>query len=484
MGNSQSSGKLLSDTGKTDLLEKIGDIAGNYASSLNFEELTNLFDDTYCSQIEILTKDVLDKNLNTVQIEYLAQHQQKGVDVDFTKVNDTTYVKHATNLKKNQQTRKNRLCAGLAKYFIKILRIYAAISKTLNPTYSEGSGEKLDIFGFHNINPDTYRMNEDSAHLNMKFHKLENICDLRIEILKSLFDEKLMANVESPQPPKQDLSIDNSKKGEIELTQQAPEQQQQAPEQQQQAPEQQQQQAPEQQQNNPDEIPKEINNFKPVVQRGGVKEPAFCNYKGKNLNEEHGIAQLEDLFKDKYNFTTKMYEMSPQSETEYKATIINMYKTFSNKNETPGEEIKTFADIKLEDYSNDPLCTTQLEDTDIKFGAESNTSFQKYANHLNSTISKTFAKYDLLLLILKEIFDFTINEKTNKTTVKLKKNISETKVNELFSKTREIITQLYIDCQSDFIKGISIYKSIVFSKLLERNKLREMNIKKDMQQLI
>ena len=89
MGNSQSSGKLLSDTGKTDLLEKIGDIAGNYASSLNFEELTNLFDDTYCSQIEILTKDVLDKNLNTVQIEYLAQHQQKGVDVDFTKVNDT-----------------------------------------------------------------------------------------------------------------------------------------------------------------------------------------------------------------------------------------------------------------------------------------------------------------------------------------------------------------------------------------------------------
>ena len=198
MGNTQSSGKLLSDTGKNDLLEKIGDIAGNYASSLNFEELTNLFDDSYCSQIEILTKDVLDKNLNTVEIEYLAQHQQKGENIDFTKVQDTTYVKHATNLKKNQQTRKNRLCAGLAKYFVKIFKIYAAITKTLNPTYSESSGEKIDIFGFHNINPETYRVNNDSTHLNQKFHKLENICDIRIEILKRLFDEKLMGNLETP----------------------------------------------------------------------------------------------------------------------------------------------------------------------------------------------------------------------------------------------------------------------------------------------
>ena len=470
MGNSQSTGQLLSDTGKKDLLEKIGDIAGNYASSLNFEEMTNLFDDSYCSQIEILTKDILDKNLNTVQIEYLAQHQQKGVDVDFTKVQDTTYVKHATNLKKNQKTRKNRLCAGLAKYFVKIFKIYASISKTLNPTYSENSGEKVDIFGFHNINPETYRVNEESTHLNMNFHKLENICDLRIEILKKLFDEKLMGNLEQPvqEQPVQEQPV-----------QEQPLQEQ--PVQEQPVQEQPVQEQPVQEQKE-DNIPKEVNDFKPV-QRGG-KEPAFCSYNGKNLNEEHGILQLEDLFKDKYNFTTKLYEMSPQSEGEYKTVVTNMYKAFTNKNETPGEEIKTFADIKLEDYTTDALCTTQVKDTDIKFGPENDAVFKKYANHLNQTISKTFAKYDLLLVILKELFDFTMNEKTKKTGVRMKKNISETKINELFSKTREIITQLYIDCQNDFVKGINIYKSIVYSKLLERNKLREMNLKKDMQQLI
>lgn len=469
MGNTQSSGKLLSDTGKKELLEKIGDIAGNYASSLSFEELTNLFDDSYCSQIEILTKDVLDKNLNTVQIEYLAQHQQKGQNVDFTNVQDTTYVKHGTNLKKNQQTRKNRLCAGLAKYFVKIFKIYAAISKTLNPTYSESSGEKVDIFGFHNINPETYRVNKDSMHLNQKFHKLENICDIRIEILKRLFDEKLMGNLEQP------LQEDEPSKKEEQPAQEKPEEEQ--PPQEQTTLEQ-----PTPEQPTQDNIPKEVETFKPI-QRGG-KEPPFCRYNGTNLNENSGIEQLEDLFKDKYNFTTKMYEMSPQSEAEYKVVLTNMYKAFTNTNETPGEEIKTFADIKLEGYNSDALCSTQVKDTEIKFGPENDAVFKKYANHLNQTISKTFSKYDLLLIILKEIFEFTLNVKTEKTTVTLKKNLSETKINELFSKTREIISQLYIDCQTDFVKGINIYKSIVYSKLLERNKLREMNLKKDMQQLI
>jgi hypothetical protein len=464
MGNTQSSGKLLSDTGKKDLLEKVGDIAGNYASSLSFEELTNLFDDSYCSQIEILTKDVLDKNLNTVQIEYLAQHQQKGQNVDFTKVQDTTYVKHATNLKKNQQTRKNRLCAGLAKYFVKIFKIYAAISKTLNPTYSESSGEKVDIFGFHNINPETYRVDKDSTHLNQKFHKLENICDIRIEILKRLFDEKLMGNLEQPLVQEEGVKEQPVQEKPV---QEKPVQENPV------------QENPVQEQDN---IPKDVNNFKPI-QRGGT-EPSFCKYNGKNLNDEHGILQLEDLFKDKYNFTTKMYEMSPPSEAEYKVVLSNMYKAFTNKNETPGEEIKTFSDIKLEGYAGDALCSSQVKDTEIKFGPENDAAFKKYANHLNLTISKTFSKYDLLLIILKEIFEFTLNVKTKKTTVILKKNLSETKINELFSKTREIISQLYIDCQTDFVKGINIYKSIVYSKLLERNKLREINLKKDMQQLI
>jgi len=455
MGNFQSSEKLLSDKGKKELLDKINDIAGNYSSSLSLEEMTNLFNDEYCSKIEILTKDILDKNLNTIQIEYLAQHQQKGVDVDFTKVEDTTYIKHGDNLKKNQQTRKNRLCEGLAKYFVKIFKIYAAISKTLNPVYSSDQIEdKLDIFSFHNINPENYRVDKDTTHLNTKLNKLDNICDIRIEILKSLYEKKLLGNLEEPpqEPPK-------------EPPQEPPKE-------------------------SPQELKSEnlknddISNFnKPAPQVGG-KEPSFCNFKGKNLNEEYGINELEDLFKDKYNFTKKMYEMSPESEKEYKNTLINMYKAFYNTNDTPGEEIRSFSDIQIKDFSNESLCGNKLSDTDVKFDSSFEESFKKYARHMNSTISKTFGKYDLLLLILKEIFEFQLNMKTQKTTVRLKKNISEIKLNELFSKTRDIISQLYIDCQKDFIEGINIYKSIVFSNLLKRNQIREKNIKNSIDQLL
>ena len=200
MGAGQSK-PLLSDEKKNELMEKVAEIAGDYASSLKFDELTNLFDDEYCSKVEILTKEVLDKNLNSVEIEYLTQHQQKGVDVDFTKVDSTTYIKHGTNLKKNQQTRKNRLCAGLAKYFVKIFKIYAAIVKTLNPVYSSDRfDDKIDLFHFYNINPDTFKINEESQNLNKKFEKFDNICDIRIEILKNIYEKKMVAHLPQVKP--------------------------------------------------------------------------------------------------------------------------------------------------------------------------------------------------------------------------------------------------------------------------------------------
>ena len=160
-----------------------------------------------------------------------------------------------------------------------------------------------------------------------------------------------------------------------------------------------------------------------------------------------------------------------------------MNKAFTNKNETPGEEIKTFADIRLEDYASDPLCNESVEDTVITFDNADVEMFKKYGNHLNQMISKTFSKYDLLLIILNEIFSFTKNEKTDKVTVRLNKNISEAKLNELSNKTKDIISQLYLECQNDFTKGISIYKSIVYSKLLKRNQNRQINLQSQISNL-
>ena len=484
MGNAQSSNNLLSDKGKKELIEKVQDIAGSYASSLNFEDMTNLFDDEYCSKIEILTKDILDKNLNTVQLEYLAQHKQKGENVDFTKIDNTTYVKHGTNLKKNQQTRKNRLCTGLAKYFIKIFKIYAAITKTINPNFSDiSSQEKIDLFNFYNINPNTYKKEEGQEHLNMKLTSFDNICDIRIEMLKSLYDEKLVANFEQPvAPPMEETQPP------MEETQ-PPMEETQPPMEETQPPMEETQ--PPSQETAPTETPSTTEETQTSQQNtnkqqmGGAKEPAFCNYNGKNLNEEYGISELEDLFKDKFNFTTNSYEMSPQSESEYKNTLINMYKAFTGKNETPGPEIRSFSDVILTEYSQDKLCTTDVDDNDLKY--EVNTfqrMFIKFANHLNKMISKTFSKYDSLLLILKQIFSFEFNEKTKKTVVRLNKNTNESTLDQLLKKTREIITQLYIDCQNDFIEGINIYKSIVYTNLLKRNKSRQINLQKQMQDII
>ena len=493
MGNSQSSSaNLLSDSAKNELLQKVQDIAGSYASTLNFDDLTNLFDDSYCSQIEILTKNIIDKNLNNIQIEYLAQHLQKGQEVDLTKIDNITYVKHAKNLKKNQQTRKNRLCAGLAKYFIKIFKIYAAITKTINPVFSEnqeGLDEKVDVFKFYGINPDTYKIDENSNNLNMKLNKLENICDYRIEILKSLYDKKLVANLPTPEQAPVEQKPVEEKPIEQKTEEQTPVEQapiEQAPIEQQ--PTEQPLEPTPVEQTNESEIEEKEKKERDIniIQKGGNddKTPAFCSYKGETLIEQYGIKELEDLFKDKFNFTKNMYEMSPESEEQYKNTVINMYKAFSGKNETPDETIKTFNDIKLLNYNEEPLCLDKIEDTNLKFSNSDTNLFIKYANHLNNMISKTFQRYDLLLVILNEIFQFDLNEKTGKTSVHLKKNLSEEKINQLFFKTRDVISQMYIDCQEDFIKGVNMYKSIVYSKLLQRNKSRQINLQKQMNKII
>ena len=54
---------------------------------------------------------------------------------------------------------------------------------------------------------------------------------------------------------------------------------------------------------------------------------------------------------------------------------------------------------------------------------------------------------------------------------------------QLSNKTKDIISQLYLECQNDFTKGISIYKSIVYSKLLKRNQARQSSLQNQISNL-
>lgn len=114
-------------------------IAEKYILTQNFEDMTKMNDPQYCEKIIILTSELLNENLDTHEIEFMAQKTRAGLEV-FEKTKQTlTFVpKDKLNTLNNQLSglKKKRMCMGIARFFVKIAQLYSSILMTLNPVYS------------------------------------------------------------------------------------------------------------------------------------------------------------------------------------------------------------------------------------------------------------------------------------------------------------------------------------------------------------
>jgi hypothetical protein len=185
MGNSNS--KAPNDTNPKqefdNFYEMIDFIASYYILTMNFKSLSNLAEKDYCNKLVILTSDIIKNNFNEAQITYLAQRIKGGTEVNELTTKHVTFVNKDTldNLDasndKNKSITKKRLCIGIAKFYVKIAHIFAAIVMTINPVYSykDASGNviKTGLLEKDKIPKKTQR----------KLDKL-NICDNRIRSLK------------------------------------------------------------------------------------------------------------------------------------------------------------------------------------------------------------------------------------------------------------------------------------------------------------
>ena len=70
----------------------------------------------------------------------------------------------------------------------------------------------------------------------------------------------------------------------------------------------------------------------------------------KNLSDEPGISELEELYKDEYNYETGKYtSMSSDMKIKYKLDVQKMYKAFTGEKTIP-PEIQKFSDIQLRNF--------------------------------------------------------------------------------------------------------------------------------------
>ena len=205
MGNITSSNKKA-ETEFENFYDIIDYIATYYILTMDFQSLSKLSEKAYCDKLVILTSDIVDRYFNDTQVTFLEQRIKNGVEVNNLKRENIRYINKDSleNLDVSNDTqksiRKKRMCIGIAKFYVKIAHIFAAIVMTINPvyTYQDNLGQSVK----------TTLLEKDKIpkNVNRKLFRL-NICDNRIRALKKGENiDKTTGNV-TMQPQVCDINI-------------------------------------------------------------------------------------------------------------------------------------------------------------------------------------------------------------------------------------------------------------------------------------
>ena len=184
-------------------------VATYYILTMDFKSLSKLAEKEYCDKLVILTSDIIKKYFNDMEITYLAQRVKDGLEVnDLTKENVTFVNKdqlESLDISNDAQKsiKKKRVCIGIAKFYVKIAHIFAAIVMTINPvyTYKDATGKTVK----------TGLMEKDKIpkNVNRKLYKL-NICDNRIRALKKGEMVDASSGNVTIQPTMCDINVDKT----------------------------------------------------------------------------------------------------------------------------------------------------------------------------------------------------------------------------------------------------------------------------------
>jgi hypothetical protein len=188
MGNIASSSKNTKTNNEKqfeNFYQIIDYIATYYILTMDFKSLSNLSNKEYCDKLVVITSDIIKNYFNDLEITYLAQRIKNGEEVnDLTKENVMFVNKdklESLDIQNdvNKSIKKKRVCIGIAKFYVKIAHIFAAIIKTINPVYvykdENGNVVKNGLLEKDKI----------PKNVERKLYKL-NICDNRIRSLNSM----------------------------------------------------------------------------------------------------------------------------------------------------------------------------------------------------------------------------------------------------------------------------------------------------------
>lgn len=398
--------------------EIIDYIASYYILTMDFQSLSRLSDKKYCDRLVVLTSDIIKKQFTDLEITYLDKRIKQGQPVNelarekvaFINKNKLESLDISHDL--NKSIKKKRVCIGIAKFYVKIAHLFAAITMTINPvyTYKDALGNivKTNLMGKFKIPKNVPRT----------VYKL-NICDERIRALKRgqvLSEDKKTTSIH---PKICDINLDRNKQI-------------------------------------------------------------------KTLNDEPGIPELMRLYlDDNYDYGTGEFTgMSESTQKVFRKDLEKFYKVFTGNNTLPAT-ITKFSDIKLRDYANKEECNGN----NAKFKKSYDISVKDdlyiaYADNIKNMIKRAVSNQNKLLSVINDLFIFVENPYTKTKQIRINPSLNDNMLQKNIEKTRTMITNLYLTCEFDYLKGIKIYESIVEKKILETTQNQIANLESNAANII
>lgn len=460
----------------------IDNIATKYILTSNFKDLENLHNVDYCNKLTILTSKIFKHHLNDMEIDYLYQRTKNGLVINDKKKEKIIYLDKSKLLDMDIKNRfkKGKMCNAIGRFYIKIAHIFAAITKTVNPVYSyineNGETVKINLSEKKNIDKN---IDLKVEHYNLCSRRIKSLIPIQNNengiILKpkncNLNKIKIGGRLENPMPisnsnirleineiPKMDnidytLNIQEDMKKDII------------------------------EDNMQEDIPVEdIKEDTPVrdileeniqeenMQEDISEEPTFKNM---TLSDEPGIMELETLYFDYFDFDTGKYsKMTNDTKKIYEHDVHTFYKLFTNNKKVPSE-IRKFSDIKLKDFHNQEVCNSSKGPwVNSQRGTLKDKLFKKYADHLNDMIIKSKKQEKELLKIIDKLFVYSIDEVKKEKKLTIHPELTIEDIENITIETRNIILKLYMDCEKDFQKGLSLYENIVLKQNFDTRKKR------------
>ena len=411
MGNAQQKSSDSATAPKKSLAQIVDYVAANYILTMNFEDMKKLADMNYCNNLVILTSKVISNNLSNLEIEYLSQRLKDGKEINEMTKDNVIYLnkKNLDNLDVKNSTQKRRLCIGIAKHYVKVAHIFAAIATTINPTmtYTDPSGQQ--------VNADLSQKMLIPEDANVKIKRI-NLCSQRINALINNQD----FNKSSSSSSDQTITI-KPKFCDINLE-------------------------------------KGTTNSRTLVSEPGIPELEKLYYDVYDY-DQGGFTGMSDKMRK------EVYEKDV--ETFYKAfSGYSSIPVDANGNKT----IKKFSDISLKDYHKSEGCKYDGVYNKSYSGSLKDKLFKSYAEHINKMMETTTNNQNKLLAIIDELFSFNVDPLSGKKQIVVNPKLSEQKLQEVVETTRKIIIELYLTCEKQFLEGLEIFEAIVEKQILDTSK--------------